>query len=160
MNERQYRPSKGFIVALIAIAILVILLAWPSGHPGIAGSRVRSISNLRQIGLALLAHAEANGGRLPPTLQQLSPDVIDITALRKLGFRDPDSKRDYDWLYLPRQSIRSLPPEAILASSPTAVPHKNGTTERIVLHRDGSVTLMSDSDFQRVIENELKDTPK
>lgn len=145
---------------MVAIAALVILIALPSSDPGIAGWRVRSVSNLRQIGAALLAHSEANDGRLPLTLQQLSPDIIDIAALPRLGFRDPDSKRDYDWLYLPRQSIRSLPPEAILAASPTAVPHKNGTMERIVLHRDGSITLMADSEFQRTIANELKDAAK
>jgi len=160
MNEPKSRPSKGFIVALVLIGIVVILAAWPSSHPGVAGWRVRSMSNLRQIGLALVAHAEANNGRLPPTLLHLSPDVIDTTALPKLGFRDPDSKRDYDWLYLPRPSITSLPPEAILAASPTAIPRKNGPPERMVLHRDGSVTHMPDSEFQSVINKQLKGDAK
>ena len=113
--------------------------------------------NLQQIRMALVEHAMTNDGRLPATLQQLSPDVIDGTKLPALGFRGPDPERDYDWLYLPRPNIKSLPPETILVASPTAFSGDDGQPERMVLRLDGTVKFIPDTEFQQIIAKQLKE---
>jgi hypothetical protein len=159
MHEQSYRPSKGFIAALVFIGVLVVFAAWSGAHVGVMASQIRSMSNLRQIGMALLGQAEANQGKLPPLLSQLSPKFVAPSALPLLGFRDPDSKRLYDWLYYPRTDLTNLPPETILAASPTAVPRGNHPPQRIVLHRDGSVAFIPDTEFLELISKQQKGAP-
>ena len=155
MNEPTKKTSRGFYIALFVVVVIVVWASQPGSSNGVASTLVRSMNNVRQIGLALLLYAKDNDGKLPMLLSALSPDYLDADALPKLRFRDQDGKTDLDWLYYPKANINTLPDTTILAAAPRARRH-GGKEERIVLHRDFSVTRMPEAQFQKQLAEELR----
>ena len=157
MNKPIKKFSLGFYVALFAVIGFVILAGWPDSSHGASGSWVKSMNNVRQIGLALHVYAKDNDGKLPSLLSALSPDYLDAGELPKLRFIDRDGRTALDWLYFPKADINALPDAAILVASPRTR-HYNGKDCRMVLHRDFSITTMPETDFQKQLAEELRMT--
>ena len=155
MNEPIKKSSRGFYVALFVVVAIVVWAGQPGSSNGVASTLVRSMNNVRQIGLALLLYAKDNDGKLPLLLSALSPDYLDADSLPKLRFRDQDGKTDLDWLYYPKANINTLPDTTILAAAPRTRRH-GGNEKRIVLHRDGSVVTMPEAEFQKQLAEELR----
>jgi prepilin-type processing-associated H-X9-DG protein len=67
-NREFYSPMLG----VLAVAFAVFALVRLEESVRLGSNRVPCASNLRHIGLAVLLYAEANGGRLPASLEDLA----------------------------------------------------------------------------------------
>ena len=155
MNEPVKKSFRGFYIALFVFVAIVLWAGQPGSTIKLGGTQVRSVNNVRQIGLALLLYAKDNDGKLPLLLSALPPDYLDADSLPKLRFCDQDGKTELDWLYYPKPNINTLSDATILAAAPRTR-HSGGKDVRIVLHCDGSVTLMSEAEFQKQLGEELR----
>jgi len=84
---RAKPPPPGFtlieLLVVLAIVALLASLVVSGAAKGIqSGQRTRCLSNLRQIGLAVLTHATEHQGRLPPTRHSAAADEAWVTVLR------------------------------------------------------------------------------
>lgn len=117
------------------------------------------MNNLQQIGMALRLYAKDHDGHLPAALAQLEPEYLVLDSLQRMAFVSPDTKLAYAWLYFPQPDLNSQPEDAILAASPNAVPYRAKTPKRVVLHADGSVHWIPESDYQKRMAAQMKQHP-
>ena len=155
MNEPIKKSFLCLSIAMFVGVVLIALAGWPGSTQRVGGTLVRSMNNVRQIGLVLRLYAKDNDGKLPLLLTALSPDYLYADTLPKLRFCDQDGKTELDWLYYPKANINTLPDATILAAAPRTWRHA-GKEERIVLHCDISVTRMPEAEFQKQLADELR----
>jgi prepilin-type processing-associated H-X9-DG protein len=154
------------ISAYISTAPLSVGLLLPSlSKARDSASRVKSLSNLRQIGLGCLMYADQNKGKLPPDLgsllkedltpavfisplgrQQIPPEVATMTPDQQAAWINEHS----DYVYLGKGKASPLPADQPLAYEK----FENGQGRGVgVLFADGHVEFMNMPQAQQLLAN-------
>jgi hypothetical protein len=117
-----------------------------------------SVARLERLGKALFKYAEHHQGALPRHLRELSPQDFETLEASNGGggFIDPESEREFEWLYLPQVNLQKLAPETILVASPSAIAHQNDEQVHLVWRRDGLVSYVPEEQFLRTVEKQLQ----
>ncbi len=126
------------ITALVVVAVGAILMSMllPAlSKAKVKASTIKSVSNLKQIGLAMRMFNE-DTGRLPNSLEEIATQV----GTDKV-FNDPQSGERYAFVTV-GGNLKDLKPDSVLAYSP--VDTGNG---RNVLCADGSVQQLTTAQF-------------
>jgi prepilin-type processing-associated H-X9-DG protein len=155
--------------ALYAEPVLISILLPALNRAREQANRVKSASNLRQIGQAAIMYADANQGKFPPDLatmykkEDLSPNVFinprTNTVMPSPGNADAmaqwvQENSDYVWLGKGKNASK-VTPETVIAHEKL-----EDNTEGInLLFGDGHVEFMTMPEAQRAIER-AKQGPK
>ena len=118
------------------------------GRTAARGTNTVSVSNGKQLYLALRLYASDHNERLPSTLYELFPDYIP-GFLTDFGVLDPDtkSKQRYEWLYFPPSQPTTQP--TILLAAPFPVMFASTRTlRRLVIYSDGTFDNLPEDDFR------------
>ena len=167
-NPRPRRPALSIVwqmLAALAVFALVVALLLPSlGRAREQANRIKCASNLRQIGMACIMYAGANGGQFPDAIgtlyanSDLTPEVFNCPssdAARAVGpttqatanllQNSPPSGSSghcQSYVYVGRGLTNPSPPNVVVAYDlPTNHPVKDGARRRggNVLYADAHV---------------------
>ena len=163
MNESNPKPRKPIArwltVAGCTIAILVVaVLALPIfGRTAARGTNTVSVSNGKQLYLAIGMYASDHDDRLPITLYELFPGYLP-GFLTDYGVLDPNpkSKGRYEWLYFP-SPIPATGTRILLAAPFSVTFRSTGTLRRLVIYSDGTFDNLPEPDFRVRILRESRD---
>ncbi len=154
-NKRRF-PSRAFVLVLVGVILGGLLLL-------ISGQRSSSLSPgmwnllvLKHHFPALKMYASEHGGRYPFALGELEPDYLPPGASQTEAYRDPDSKRRYDWLYIPGLGETSPADWIVMASPSGQSANRADQAQRIILRNDGSVRFVDEAAYQRELKKQLK----
>jgi prepilin-type processing-associated H-X9-DG protein len=140
------RGWSGVITLLAVMAILAVLGAMLL--PALASAkrkaqRINSVSNLKQVGIAVRLFAGDNGDRLPLSFDEMKNEL----GTDKITY---DTETGLRYTYLGGgMPMDSLKPESVLAYSPIVNGHCN------VLYADGSVEQMTANRFGELSQRGL-----
>ena len=163
MNESNPKPGKRrkrwlaaavCTIAFLGVAVLVLPIF---GRTAARGTNTVSISNGKQLYLAIGLYASDHNNRLPITLYELFPDYIP-GFLTDYGVLDPDpnSKRRYEWLYFPPPQPVAQPTILLAAPFPVMFASTH-TLRRLVIYSDGTFDNLPEDDFRARILRESRD---
>jgi prepilin-type processing-associated H-X9-DG protein len=140
------RGWNGVITLFIVITILGVLAGMLLPVLSAAkrrAQRINSVSNLKQIGLAIRIFTGDNTNRLPVSLDQMKDELGSTQILY-----DVESGQPFTYLG-GGMSLDSVSPDSVIAYGPI----ENGGCN--VLYADGSVEEMSSSGFQQLSQRGL-----
>ena len=126
------RNTKGFTLVELMIVMVIIGILLSLLLPGLFSAREEALktetaSNLRQVGIALYAHAKNNNGTLPATLNELNTEgYIDDTSVLSSADGTPFTYSQAS------QDLYSLTSDAVLAYD---------DPDNIYLYADGHVAV-------------------
>lgn len=143
------RGWNGVITLLAVVAILAVLAAMLL--PSLAAAkrkaqRINSVSNLKQIGVAVRVFSGDNGNRLPMSFDEMKNE-LDTDRITY----DTETGRRYTYLGA-GMSLDSLKPDSVLAYSPIIDDHCE------VLFADGSVQQVTAGEFAQLSQRGLVQT--
>jgi prepilin-type processing-associated H-X9-DG protein len=138
---------RGLLAVVAVVGVLLLLAAMLL--PALSSSRERartanSMSNLRQIGLGLAMFADQHGGQLPPTVDELVPNLISDGRV----LLDPQSGEKFVYVGAGR-TWQDGGGDNVIAYSPI---DRNG---RNVLYSDGHVQWMSSQQFSDALSGTM-----
>jgi len=140
------RGWSGAINALVVVAILAILGAMMLPALSKAKSRatrISSVNNLKQIGLAARVWSGDNGDRLPMSFEEMKNEL----GTDKITY-DPESGQRYTYIGA-GLSLNEITPDSVIAYGPIIANHCN------VLMADGSVQMLSAQKFYELNQRGL-----
>ena len=105
-------------------------------------SRIKSVNNLKQIGLSAKVFANQNGDRFPVSFDEMMNEIGSQKVLI-----DPDSGLKYVYVGVGKSEEHS---DAIIAYSPVDVNGRN------VVFADGSVQMMSSEAFSKALQRDAE----
>jgi hypothetical protein len=114
--------------------------------------RTVSMSNLKQIGVAIQLYAADHNDAYPPDLNALNryvPQKVLESPFKDKNFKGPS------YIYIPDQSKKSSPDNVVAYENPAF----DGQS-MLVLHVDGHVQFMNKRDFQQALERTYKNLGK
>jgi hypothetical protein len=112
-------------------------------------------SRARDLATVCEKHAKEHGGNFPTSLMSVDPPIQEFSS--DWQYRDPDSKRLYDWLYFPGATTADGAKRLILAS-PTASTNKDqNKSERIVAFADAHAEVWPESQYQDFLKQVARD---
>lgn len=109
-------------------------------------NQTKSISQARQIGLALKTYAADHAGRYPADLNMLVDEGI-IEDVGILLYQDSASGESQPWLYNGALTDTS-PQDAILLAAPAPDKQPSGRQTRVVVFNDLTTQALPEDDFQ------------
>lgn len=136
----------GLVRVMVVTAVLVVfagMLLPALSKAKSKAQRIKSVNNLKNIGLAARIFSTDNNGRMPASLDEIAAE-LGSPALRV----DPQTGVEYTWVGTGKDESN---PSAILAYSP---PHDGG---REVLLADGSVQMVGETRFAEMLQEEVRD---
>ncbi len=135
---------------------MVAVLCFGDDRLTYTATAVQNLSYARVVFTAVLRYAEDHGGHRPVALLELEPRYLAEGTLAKLGYKDPSSRRAYDWLYYPG-FVDQLPTGWIVLASPTAQTEKEPTRlKRLVVRYSGEALIIKEADYQRELHEQIK----
>ncbi len=143
-RQVKQNGAKGLASVAVVAVILVIVggMLLPSLSKAKAKSaRIKSVNNLKQIGLAAKVFANDNADRFPDSFEEMANELGSDKILT-----DPQSGEPYIWVGAGKPNH----PNAVLAYSPVDI---NG---RDVVLADGSVQQMSSQAFAEAMQRDAQ----
>jgi prepilin-type processing-associated H-X9-DG protein len=154
-------PISAYMSAAPALSLSILLPSLSKARE--AANRVKSGSNLRQIGQGCLLYANENNGKMPPDLgslvkEELTPEVF-VSPLghqqvpREVATMTPEQKAAWinehsDYVYLGKGKMNNLPADQPVAYEKFENGHGQGIS---ILFGDGHVEFESMPEAQRII---------
>jgi hypothetical protein len=108
----------------------------------------RELSHAKQVAIGLRLFADDHDGKLPAELFELFPDYL---VEHQVFFSASSNEPSEQFLYFPDDRAPNFDETVIVAS-----PRPAGSGKRAVARRDGSASVMKESDFQELL---LKQSP-
>ncbi len=134
--------SPGWQVVTCLLAVFAGMLLPSLAKAKGKAQRIKSVNNLKNIGLAARIFSSDNTNRMPASLDEIATE-LGSPALRV----DPITGQEYTWVGAGKDEAN---PNAILAYSPA---RENG---REVLMADGSVQQVTERRFAEMLEEEAR----
>jgi prepilin-type processing-associated H-X9-DG protein len=141
--RRGWNGVLTLLVVVLALAVLGAMLLPALASAKRKAQRINSVSNLKQIGIAVRLFSGDNGDRLPMSFDEMKNEL----GTDKVTY-DTETGQRYTYLG-GGMSEGSLKPESVLAYSPIFNGHCN------VLFVDGSVQQMTASQFGELSQRGL-----
>lgn len=118
------------------------------------GAQVKTLSNGRQVLIALKTHAAGNGGKYPEKLQELITSGA-LTKPELLTVASGPGAEPKPWLYDSTLTPQS-PGITIVLAAPEVSKGSGGKQTRVVIRNDGRAEALPEEDFQRVKDYYLR----
>lgn len=139
--QRQGFGGVMWVGVFFAIAAILAGMLLPSlSKAKSRAQRISSVSNLKQVGMAVQLFANEHDGRMPTGMDEMAAELGD----RKVAI-DPISNEPYVYTGAGKPGGN---PQAILAYSPTDINGRN------VLFADGSVSMLSSVQFAEALQHD------
>ncbi len=146
--------NPGSFSSITTLAVLSSLAVPAFASVQQRGAQVKTLSDGRQVLIALKTHAAGNGGKYPKKLQEL----IDSGALTKpelLTVASGPGAELKPWLYDSTLTPQSAGITIVLAA-PEVTQGSGGKETRVVIRNDGRAEALPEEDFQRVKDYYLR----
>ena len=141
-----------WVCGILGAAFLVQIAISIYGRPSSPAFLTRSRAEGRSIFPALKMYAADHAGRYPRTLSELVPNYIS----HRIAYRDPVSRRSYDWMYIQGLNETS-PANWIVLASPTDQPDEDpNKLIRIVVRNVGDAEIISTDEFDAQLAEQVK----
>lgn len=153
-NSSVPTMNPGSLSSITTLAVLSSLAVPAFSKVQQNGAQMKTLSNGRQVLLALKTYAAANGGKYPAKLQ----DLIDSGALTKpelLTVASGPGAEPKPWLYDSTLTPQS-PAITIVLAAPEVTKGSGGKETRVVIRNDGRAEALPEEDFQRVKDYYLR----
>ncbi len=146
--------NPGSFSSITTLAVLSSLIVPMQSSIQKQAGQMKSLSEGRQVLLALKSYAASHGGKYPEKLEELiaagaltKPELLTVAT-------QPGAERA-PWLY-----DNTLTPESagisIVLAAPTVTKATNGKETRVVIRNDGRAESLAEEDFQRVKDYYLR----
>ena len=119
-----------------------------------SSARVKTLSNGRQVLVALKTHAAGNGGKYPAKLQELI-DSGSLANPELLTVASRPGAEPMPWLYDSTLTPQS-PGITIVLAAPEVSKGSGGKQTRVIIRNDGRAEALPEEDFQRTKDYNLK----
>lgn len=140
--------NPGSLSSITSLAVISSLVVPALSTVQQRGAEAKTLSNGRQVLLALKSYAAGHGGKYPAKLQEL----IDSGALTKpelLTLAAKPGEEPQPWLYDSTLTPDS-PRISIVLAAPFTSKGAGGKETRVVIRNDGRAEMLPEDDFQRV----------
>ena len=141
------------------VGIVMLELGPQISGPSFSATRVRNLSNAKQLGLAAKLFAEDHDGLFPMHLTELAPEVIPAGNLDDLlcatEIDDESQPRlKYDWLYFGAGFDDKNPPPLLIASP---LVFKDGAKQkRVIIRGDLSGPIVNENEYQAELRKTIE----